>query len=306
MGSGGWSHDTYVNYARTVKKADVDSTGKLSGHYNAQEMFVSRRLDPALNIKDKIRECCDSAEHPNTIPVILGIDITGSMGKAAVEVAQSLNPIMNILYNDLTDVQIMVMGIGDLAYDDAPIQVSQFESDIRIAEQLDKVWFEGNGGGNGYESYTAAWWIGLHCCALDCWKRGKKGIIITTGDEPLNPYLPGKRLANITGRGVEADVLTDKLYEEVLKRFDVHHIAIDDHSTCYREYKDAINRSWKKRLGEAFHVSTVAGLEQQIVSIIKDFVAHSNTLSSTPMGAIEDEEPTGSGFVGLSSGGISW
>ena len=65
------------------------------------------------------------------------------------------------------------MGIGDLAYDYAPIQASQFESDIRIAEQLDKIYFEGGGGGNNFESYTAAWYFGVHNCKLDCWNRGE-------------------------------------------------------------------------------------------------------------------------------------
>lgn len=90
----------------------------------------------------------------------------------------------------------MIMGIGDLAYDGCPIQVSQFESDIRIAEQLDKIYFEFGGGGNSFESYTAAWYFGSRHTKLDCLNRGKKGIIITMGDEQLNPYLPlkGRRI----------------------------------------------------------------------------------------------------------------
>ena len=77
------------------------------------------------------------------------------MGNTAVEVAKKLNEIMTNLYEEVSDVQFMIMGIGDLYCDEAPIQASQFESDIRIAEQLDKIYFEGGGGGNGYESYTA-------------------------------------------------------------------------------------------------------------------------------------------------------
>lgn len=53
-------------------------------------------LDP----KNVIRECCDTEEHPNTIPVILALDVTGSMGQAAVEVAKKLNVIMTKLNYD--------------------------------------------------------------------------------------------------------------------------------------------------------------------------------------------------------------
>lgn len=102
------------------------------------------------------------------------------------------------------------MGIGDLSYDRFPIQASQFESDIRIAEQLEKVYFEFGGGGNFYESYTAAWYFGARHTKLDCWNRGKKGIIITIGDERLNPYLPRTAyycgLSNATGDSLEDTV----------------------------------------------------------------------------------------------------
>lgn len=109
--------------------------------------FKSCGLNAALDPKNVIRECRDSDEHPNTIPVILALDVTGSMGDAAVAVAKKLNVIMTRLFENIKDVEFMIMGIGDLAYDSTPIQASQFESDIRIAEQLDKLYFEYGGGG---------------------------------------------------------------------------------------------------------------------------------------------------------------
>lgn len=50
---------------------------------------------------------------------------------------------------------------------------------FELPEQLDKVYFEYGGGGNGFESYSAAWYFGTHHTKLDCWNRGKRGIIIT-------------------------------------------------------------------------------------------------------------------------------
>jgi hypothetical protein len=129
-----------------------------------------------------MRLCCDSEEHPETVPVILALDVTGSMGKAAEKIAKKLNVIMTKLFGEVKDIEFMTIGIGDLAYDSYPIQATQFESDIRIAEQLGKIYFEFGGGTNPYESYTAAWYFGLHNTELDCWKRNKKGIIVTIGD----------------------------------------------------------------------------------------------------------------------------
>lgn len=227
MGSGTWTTSAFASYS-TSKGLSVDAvTTSISGSYSAQELYKSNRLEECLNPRKVLRECCDNAEHPETIPIILALDVTGSMGDAAVEVAKNINIVMTKMYEEVKDVEFMIMGIGDLACDDAPIQISQFESDIRIAEQLDKVYFEFGGGGNAYESYTAAWYMGARHCKLDCWNRGKRGIIITLGDEQLNPYLPKNTLSRATGDDLQADIETKELYEEASKKFDIYHIDVD-------------------------------------------------------------------------------
>lgn len=270
MGSGTWTKNDYYNYAKTIGRT-IDDNGALDEAYTAQELFASTRLQPELNPYNVIRQCCDTQEHPKTIPVILALDVTGSMGCAAAEVAKKINKVMTELYEKVTDVEFLVMGIGDLAFDKAPIQASQFESDIRIAEQLDKIYFEGGGGGNGFESYTGAWYFGSRHTDLDCWKRGKKGIIITMGDEPLNPYLPVNRLRNVTGDSLETDIETNILYEEAVKKFDIYHLAVNDKATAYHYYKNHINKSFGKYLDDK-HLLTVSldNIANTIVDIVSE------------------------------------
>lgn len=270
MGSGSWTRASFESYTG-IKGMSVNNAGSISGDYHAQDMFKQRRIAPELDPKKKMRECCDSEEHPNTRPVILALDVTGSMGGAAVEVAKKLNVVMTGLYEKVADVEFLIMGIGDLAYDDAPIQASQFESDIRIAEQLDKIYFEGGGGGNAYESYTAAWYFGVRHTKLDCWNRGKKGIIITMGDEPLNPYLPKNSLSNVTGDNLQGDVETKDLYEEASRKFDIYHLAVNDSQTSFRYYESEIKESFGKFLDEG-HLRTVS--MDNIANAIVDIVTH--------------------------------
>lgn len=268
MGGGSWTTDSFRSYSKSVGRA-VTSSGMLDDSYNVQTLYRSRNLQKELNPYNVVRECCDSEEHPNTIPVILALDVTGSMGSAAAEVAKTLNVVMTSLYEKINDVEFMIMGIGDLAYDDAPIQASQFESDIRIAEQLDKIYFEGGGGGNAFESYTGAWYFGLNHTKLDCWNRGKKGIIITMGDEPLNPYLPKGRLSLVTGDRLQADVETSELYNSVIEKFDVYHLAVNDRATSYRSYRDRIASTWGKYLDDDhLKVVTLNNISQMIVDIV--------------------------------------
>lgn len=245
MGSGIWTSRSFSDYTTATKGVTMDSF--MSMNYCAQDLYKSRALSPVLNPYKVMRECRDSEEHPETVPVILALDVTGSMGSAAVKVAKQLNDIMTDLYENpnIKDIEFCVMAIGDLGCDSAPVQMSQFESDIRIAEQLDEVYFEGGGGGNKYESYTAAWYMGLYHTDLDCWKRDKKGIIITMGDELPNPMLPkdGRRtsFSKTIGDNIQDDIETKDLLNDVTEKFDVYHISIDDSATSYRVHKEYFN-----------------------------------------------------------------
>lgn len=291
MGCGSWTSDSFKSYSKSVGRS-VSKSGVIDSVYSNQEMFKARYLDSALDPKNVIRECCDSEEHPNTLPVILALDVTGSMGEAAVEVAKKLNVIMTKLYKDVKDVEFMIMGIGDLAYDDCPIQVSQFESDIRIAEQLDKIYFEFGGGGNSFESYTAAWYFGSRHTKLDCLNRGRKGIIITMGDEQLNPYLPykgrGHGLSEVTGDNLQSDVETKDLYEEASKKFNIYHLDVN-HGRRWDEAE--IEKSYKKYLDDThFRKVTMDSITNEIVDIIVNEVE--NNITDTVVTSSDSEEIT--------------
>ena len=265
MGCGIWREESFRSYSSKMGRT-VGADGKLAGDLKNQEMFARRTIDPMLDPKDVMRECCDTEEHPATIPVILALDVTGSMGQAAVEVAKQLNVIMTKLYDKVKDVEFMVMGIGDFAYDRCPLQVSQFESDIRIAEQLDKVYFEFGGGGNEFESYTAAWYFAVNHVKLDAWNRGEKGVIITMGDEAPNPYIPGERLGEVTGRPIRQDVETAVLLPEVEEKYDVYHIYVEHggRRTAGRDVKrweDLMGKERVKRIG-------IAGIADEIIRIV--------------------------------------
>lgn len=267
MGGGSWTKASYVTHS-TVNRGftNMDSFKSAS----TQELYKSRGMNDALNPYKVVRECCDSEEHPETVPVILALDVTGSMGSAASAIATQLGDIMDKLYGEVKDVEFLTMAIGDMSYDIAPVQASQFESDIRIAEQIEKIYFEGHGGGNSWESYTAAWYFGLYHTKLDCWKRGKKGIIITLGDEMLNPYLPAEKIHSVFGDNVQSDIETKNLYQDVIKKFDVYHIAVNDRRTSFRLYEDKINNSFGKIMGQNLIISDCENLYNVISDIVKN------------------------------------
>ena len=95
------------------------------------------------------------------------------------------------------------------------------------------------------------------------------------GDEALNPYLPidgyrGKGLKASTGDNLEKDVETKDLYEEVVKKFDIYHLAVNDQHTSYKYYTDDIHNSFGKYLHDNhLRVVTLDDIADEIVDIIE-------------------------------------
>lgn len=236
MGSGIWTTSSFKNYSTTVGRT-VDAAGCLSTDAKTrQTLFRRTSLSPELNPYKKVRECRDSDEHPNTLPVILALDVTGSMGASAKEIASKLNIIMENIFKNTKDVEFMVQAIGDEDYDQTPFQMSQFESDIRIAKQLDQVYFEGGGGPNNWESYSYAWYAAWKHCDLDVWKRGGKGIIITIGDEPLNPYIKSVYVDYVFGDTFQEEKLATRgIYNTIKDKYDIYHICVSNSNNDYRD-----------------------------------------------------------------------
>ena len=93
MGGGSFDYSSYRSYSTSCGKT-LDSRGYVTKGQTFDRSYMASELDP----KNVIRECCNSKEHPNTLPVILALDVTGSMGTACKRTAEALGPIvLNLL-----------------------------------------------------------------------------------------------------------------------------------------------------------------------------------------------------------------
>ena len=171
------------------------------------QQMMKAEFDP----KDiPVRESRDSADHPSSNAIIIGLDVTGSMSDILEGVAKKLNVLVSEILDrkPVTDPQIMFNAIGDAMCDTTPFQATQFESDIRIAEQLTQLYFERGGGGNGFESYPLAWYFAAMHTDIDCLnKRNQKGFLFTMGDDCYPTKLTAREIKQIFGDTVERDIL---------------------------------------------------------------------------------------------------
>lgn len=265
MGSGLWDN---VLYASTVRTAYAG--------VSREELFSSK-VDPDFDpAKILMRESRDSEDNPNSTAIIVGLDQTGSMGKLAEDIAKGgLGKLVEGIhkYRPVSDPHIMMMGLGDATCDRSPLQVTQFEADLRISEQLVRLYLEGAGGGNGFETYDLAWLFAAKKTSIDCFeKRGVKGYLFTIGDEPGTPAQNTYASHHLDryGLGEFSTMTPQSALLEAREMYNIFHLVILQGSHCSNaSSRERTLNYWGDLLGRrVLQVINVDHIPEIIVSAI--------------------------------------
>lgn len=271
MGNARWDDTQYRSYAATTQYATK----------SREEVFVNRsmkeKLDPR-NVKVgkgerkglQLRESIISDANPDPTPIILGLDVTGSMRDVVHQIATvELPKLMTQIHEQavVSDPHVMFMGIDDVhAQGHGALQVSYFEPDLKIVEQLRDIWLVGNGGGNSSESYDLAWYFAGRYTYLENFeKTGKPGFLFTIGDEPFPVDVNSARqLETIFGPGDYEQTTPLACLKSAQQKFQVFHVSIE---------KGGYNLSgWDKHLG-ANHLKVpardIAHLTEVVLATMK-------------------------------------
>jgi len=251
------------------------------------ERKIHKDMDPNGVL---FRESRDSDTHPNTIPIQLYLDVTGSMGHIPHEMIKDGLPTLmgTLLQNGINDASLMFGAIGDHEADRYPLQVGQFESgDAELDMWLTRSYLEGGGGGNAGESYLLAWYFAANHVRTDASeKRGKKGFVFTIGDEPCLNNLPATAVKNIMGNtGIgQGNYTIDELLVAAQKNNHVYHIHVN-HGNRYCDAR------WKQLLG----ANLIEVDDYKIISkVISDLILSENLVSGvTPLVKVKKEEERG-------------
>lgn len=238
----------------------------------AHELMASRNIS--------LRESHDSEQHPNTVPVQLYLDVTGSMGHIPHEMIKDGLPTLvgSLIQNGVPDVALMFGAIGDHECDREPLQVAQFESgDEELDMWLTRTYLESGGGGNSGESYLLAWYFAAFHTRTDAWdNRGQKGFVFTIGDEPNLPSLPISAVKEVMGDNAkgQATYSAGELLAAAQERNHVYHIFLEH---GYRGGKDI--EDWKQTMGKNL---IVVKDYKDIPKVISDTIlSHGNNQSAS-------------------------
>lgn len=234
MGNG--SYSVAAHQALLQKRTSIPS----------EQVFKQTQCHPLMNPKGvKVRECRDSADHPQSRGIVFALDVSGSMGEIPkIMATQQLPSFMKVLVDcQVPDPQVLFLALGNATSDSAPLQVGQFESTAQLMDQwLTWTYLEGRGGGVGESYDLALYFLALHT-EMDCMvKRNKRGYLFMTGDETPFPALSKHIVEGIIGDKLDEDIPMEEVVAEVQKTY-IPFFIIPDRArarNCERRWRDLL------------------------------------------------------------------
>ena len=242
MGHGGYVAAAWDSYSTSTRSRSID------------EIYATGRLVEAFDPKKiKLRESRDSTENPTSRAVAIALDVSGSMSGVLDAIAKGLGTFATKLYEEkpIANPHLMFMGVDDVeAGDPVPFQATQFEADIRIAEQaFTQIYFEKRGGGNDHESYLLPLWFLAMSSSIDCFeKRGQKGFLFTIGDECPMMTLKSEHINKVFGDKSQKDYTAQELIDLIDQKYHYYHFMIEQGDN-YRSNGARVSKAWTDLLG---------------------------------------------------------
>ena len=220
MGHGSYNAADWSRLKNSRGISDQSTAGDIFKGNGAQEKYLPQFIT--------VRESRDSDDSPNSTPIIIGFDSTGSMGYLAAEIAKnSLNKTATMILEKrpVTDPHIMCAAFTSPGHS-LSMQVTQFEADIRVVEQLLDFVLQG---GNRYSYDALVWYFALKHTSTDCYeKRGKKGFLFCIGDEigddGKGTILSGSEIERTYGDKNAPDYKTRELAALTSEKYEIFHI----------------------------------------------------------------------------------
>lgn len=255
MGGGAWDHTTYtaresakraMGYTTGMKHTEDVHSGKVAAgaHDTVDPKKVAGPKSP--NAGKLIREAFDNDDHPNSRPIVIGFDQTGSMRGTPPILQKKLGLLHGLVERKgyVEDPQFCFCAIGDARNRErAPIQVGQFEADNRGDEALENIFLEANGGGGNHESYDLlAYYMAYHTDLDSVNKRNIKGLLFFLGDERLYAevrvedvrlYLGEEAAADFKARFEGNSVPTERVFADLQEKFDVWFLYVQQGGYSY-------------------------------------------------------------------------
>jgi hypothetical protein len=258
-----WDEDTSSWYGKADYSYGTRGATKRKAAADRAKALGPRTYEKKAGPNEKIINPSKviTTESPN--PLIIAIDVTGSMASWPFEIFDRLPLLYNTLSQYREDVEICFAAIGDAAVDRWPLQVTTFASGFDLEQLLGSLYGEG-AGGDAAESYGLfAHWVNTH---VKIPKLQEKPYLILFGDAPMHPKVPTSQIAHYLGDKVSKDIDTYKAWNQVTRHWNTWFMRRPTGKPG-----DIVDSQWGKAIGKQkiFHIDD----EQRAVDYAMGLIA---------------------------------
>lgn len=204
-----------------------------------------------------------STQSPN--PLIVAIDVTGSMASWPFEIFDRLPLLYNTLAQYRPDVEICFAAIGDAGVDRWPLQVTTFASGFDLEQLLGSLYGEG-AGGDAPESYGLfAHWVNTH---VETPNAQEAPFLIVFGDVYMHPQIPRSQVQHYLGDSLQSDLDALGEWQKVTQKWNTWFLRRPG-----GKRGDVVDDQWGKAIGaqKVFHIED----EQRAVDYAMGLIARS-------------------------------
>jgi hypothetical protein len=198
-------------------------------------------------------------------PLIVAIDVTGSMASWPAEIFDRLPLLFNTLAQYRPDVEICFAAIGDAGVDRWPLQVTSFAGGFDLEQLLGSLYGEG-GGGDAPESYGLfAQWVNTH---IEIPSQDEMPFLIVFGDINMHPKIARGQVEHYLGDKVRDDIDALKAWQQVTQNWNTWFLRRPG-----GKRGDKVDDQWGQAIGaqKVFHIED----EQRAVDYAMGLVARS-------------------------------
>merc|ERR550514_1331523 len=241
---GGSDYDREVYSAPAPAAAGRAPTASAGFSAAASQVLSQRGLHQDVDPRGRALTCEAKS------PVVVAIDVTGSMGNWTKIIYDKLPMFYGQLKMQgyLEDPSISFAAVGDHASDRAPLQACDFAQGLAIDDMVAKLWLEGGGGFNRCESYELA----AHYYAsgaVSCPGATSKPFFFFTGDEGCYDAVEAEAQLQWLPPGTQREG-APLIFERLKEKYQVFLLKKPYMGKTSSKTEAAIKQQWRELIGQ--------------------------------------------------------
>lgn len=258
-----WDEDTSSWYGKSSYSYGTRGASKRAAAATRAKASGPRTYEKKGGPKEKI---IDPKKHISTKsknPLIIAVDVTGSMSSWPREIFDRLPLLYNTLSQYREDLEICFAAIGDEKVDNWPLQVTDFASGYDLEQLLGSLYGEG-GGGDAPESYGLfAHWVNSHVTIPT---MDEMPFLIVFGDIDMHQKISTKAIEHYLGDNVQGDLDSVFEWQKLTKKWNTWFLRRPTN-----KQGDRVDKQWGEAIGEQkiFHIED----EQRAVDYAMGLIA---------------------------------